>query len=156
MISVRLKPLFISLFIPLVLVGGLGSIFSAGAPALYAQLKLPPLSPPAWVYPVVWTILYTLMGIASYLVYDSSSPQKDTALTVYAIGLFLNLLWSWVFFSLNNYWAAAVIILVLLVVIFITIMLFARISETAGWLMVPYAVWVGFAAFLNLYIAMNN
>lgn len=156
MFTVRLKPLFISLFIPLVLVGGIGSFFAAGAPSLYMQLKLPPLSPPAWVFPVVWTILYALMGLASYLIYDSTSPQKDTALAVYGLGLFLNLLWSWVFFVQKNYWSAAVVILVLLVLVFITIMLFAKISETAGWLLVPYAIWVGFAAFLNLYIAMNN
>lgn len=124
----------------------------------YQTLKQPPLSPPGWLFPIVWTILYLLMGWASYRVLVSDAPREDRkkALTFYGIQLFLNFLWPLVFFGLSWYWAAFVLLLALWIMIYLTMHLFGLIDDTAENLLIPYLLWVTFAGYLNLGVALLN
>lgn len=145
------KKLLISLGIPLA-VGGLATLISGSGMAQYGQLYRPPLSPPGWVFPVVWTVLYLLMGYASYLVWTSDALPEDkkNALLLYGAQLLANFLWPIAFFGLEWRLAAFVILLALWALIFLTIRAFSRISEQASDLLLPYILWVTFAAYLNL------
>lgn len=150
------KKLLLNLAIPLG-VGGLASLLSNGMDT-YSTLKQPPLSPPGWIFPIVWTVLYLLMGYASYRIATSDVPvnHRKNALTFYGIQLFLNFLWPIVFFRLQWYWAAFVLLLVLWVFIYITMYRFETIDETAENLLIPYLLWVTFAGYLNLGVALLN
>ena len=150
------KPLIIALAIPLA-VGGLSALLSGGMDT-YKTLNQPPLSPPGWIFPVVWSVLYLLMGYASYRVYTSDSPPSEIkkALTAYGIQLFLNFLWSPVFFGLQWYWVAFVLLVLLWIAIYLTMHLFGQIDDTAENLLIPYLLWVTFAGYLNLGTALLN
>lgn len=150
------KKLLISLAIPLG-VGGLAALLSGGMDT-YSTLKQPPLSPPGWIFPIVWTILYLLMGYASYRIATSDAPknQRKNALTFYGIQLFLNFLWPIVFFRLQWYWAAFILLVILWIFIYITMYCFETIDETAENLLIPYLLWVTFAGYLNLGVALLN
>ena len=154
--KIKWKPLIISLAIPLA-AGGLGALLGGGMDT-YASLKQPPLSPPGWVFPIVWSILYLLMGYASYRIYVSEADQEDKrkALTFYGIQLLLNFLWPVVFFGLQWYWAAFAVLLALWVMIYLTMHLFGVIDDTAENLLIPYLLWVTFAGYLNLGVALMN
>lgn len=155
-LKIQWKKLLICIAIPLA-VGGLAALLTMNSMETFGRLNQPPLSPPAWLFPVVWTILYTLMGIASYLVLVSEKVYRaKSALTLYGIQLAFNFLWSIVFFNLNAYWFAFVWLIILWVLIIVTTVLFYRISKAAGYLMIPYLIWVTFAAYLNFAIAMLN
>lgn len=123
--------------------------FDAVTPALY---------PPAWLFPLVWTILYLLMGIASYLVITSDAPQEVilSALKPYGIQLALNFFWTTLFFTLSWYLVAFLWLVALWIFILLTIFRFREISRTAGRLLVPYLLWVSFAGYLNLSIFFLN
>ena len=101
--KIEWKPLLIAIGIPLVLIGGGSALATMNAMEQYGTIQKPPLSPPGWLFPVVWSILFILMGIASYLVWRSDSPNRGTALTVYGIQLAFNFLWSLVFFCMRSY-----------------------------------------------------
>ena len=150
------KKLLISLGIPLA-VGGLSALLS-GSMSGYAALNQPPLSPPGWVFPVVWTILYLLMGYASYRVATSGGPpeQVKRALTLYALQLLLNFLWSPIFFGLELRLAAFVILLLLWLLVCLTIHAFSALDERAGDLLIPYILWITFAGYLNLGVYLLN
>lgn len=155
--KIRWKELIISLAIPLA-VGGLSSYITKDAMESFQALHQPLLSPPAWVFPVVWTILYIMMGLASYIIHTSgaSEPRRRKALTVYGIQLAANFLWSILFFSLAMYLTSFIWILVLWLLIFICTVMFYYIRSSAGKLMIPYLIWVTFAAYLNLGIYLLN
>ncbi len=138
-------------------VGGLAALLSGGMGS-YRVMNQPPLSPPGWVFPIVWTVLYLLMGEASYRVLTSGKEQIQVkrALTAYGVQLFLNFLWPLVFFGGQMYLAAFVILIVLWVAIFITLRRFSDIDETAGNLLIPYLLWVTFAGYLNLGVFLLN
>lgn len=154
--KINWKPLLIALAIPLA-VGGLATLLSGGM-ADYKALEQPPLSPPGWVFPVVWTVLYLLMGYASYRVYTAGMSPALTkkALRFYAAQLALNFLWPIVFFGFEWYLAAFVILVALWVLILMTLRLFTAIDETAGDLLIPYLLWVTFAGYLNLGVYLLN
>ena len=154
--KIQWKKLLIALAIPLA-VGGLSSLVSGGM-SDYENLVQPPLSPPGWVFPVVWTILYLLMGYASYLVFTADAPagQKKRALNLYAIQLFLNFLWSPVYFGLEWRLVAFFVLLALWAAILLTMRAFSAINEKAGDLLLPYILWVTFAAYLNLGTVLLN
>lgn len=154
--SSRLKPL-IFLAIPLA-VGGLAALFSAGSMDNFSALNQPPLSPPGWLFPIVWGILYILMGTASYIIYSSDAPEisKKKALGLYLVQLGLNFLWPILFFTFGLCTAAAVLIVILWVLILLTLLYFYRISKNAGYLIIPYLLWVTFAAYLNIAICIIN
>lgn len=124
----------------------------------FEALNQPPLSPPGWLFPVVWTVLYVLMGIASYLVSVSDAPQEEKAraLWTYGIQLAFNFLWPIAFFNLKWYLFAFLWLVILWILILITALRFGRIRKPAGYLLVPYLLWVAFAGYLNLGIYLLN
>ena len=107
------------------------------------------LTPPMWLFPVVWSILFVLMGIASYLVVMQKG-EDTKALTLYAVQLIFNFFWSIWFFNLGWYLFAFLWLVALWILIIATTVAFYRISKPAAWLMLPYLVWVAFAGYLNL------
>ena len=149
--KVDIKKLIISIAIPL-LVGGLAGFVTRDSMMQFENLTQPPLSPPGWLFPVVWTILYTLMGISSYLIAQSGANEVDVAeaQTFYYFQLALNCLWPLLFFGLNMYLFAFFELLVLWIMVIVMIKNFAEISRMAAYLNVPYLIWLTFAAYLNL------
>ncbi len=145
------KDFIIAAAIP-ILVGVFATILTKDGMMAYETLNKPPLTPPAWVFPVVWTILYAMMGSASYFVTVSGkdSMDIDEALVFYGLQLIFNFFWTIVFFGFGKYGAAFFVLAALWLLIFHTIRLFYPISKTATYLMVPYLVWVTFAGYLNL------
>ncbi len=150
------KKLLIALGIPLA-VGGLSALLSGGM-AQYRVMNQPPLSPPGWIFPVVWTVLYLLMGYASYLVWTSSASQNEKrgALILYGAQLAANFIWPLLFFKAQMYLTALIWLVVLWILIFLTIRAFSKINERAGDLLIPYILWVSFAAYLNLGVYLLN
>ena len=155
--KIKWKTLLISIAIPL-LVGAVAGLLTMNSMEQFSQLVKPLLSPPGWLFPVVWTILYTLMGIASYLVYTSGAPkgQVSSALTRYALQLAVNFFWSIFFFVFNWYLFSFFWLVLLWILVFATLISFYRVSKPAGWLLLPYLLWVTFAAYLNLFIYLLN
>ena len=151
------KLLILCLVIPLA-VGGIAALLTGSGMDAFETLNQPPLSPPGWLFPVVWTILYILMGIASYLVLTSGKSQESIrrALVLYGIQLALNFLWPVFFFSLSAYLFAFILLLALWLLILATTVTFYRLSDTAGYLMIPYLIWVTFAGYLNLGVYLLN
>ncbi len=151
------KKLLICLAIPLG-VGGLASLLTGGGMGEYAVMNRPPLSPPGWLFPVVWTALYLLMGYASYRIYTSGAEQTQIrqSLILYGAQLIVNFLWPLVFFGLKWYLAAFFLLILLWVLIFLTMRAFAKIDETASDLFLPYILWVTFAGYLNLGVYLLN
>lgn len=155
--TIHWKKLLICLAIPLA-VGGLSALITSGAMEDFAALEQPPLSPPGWLFPVVWTVLFLLMGLASYLVVTANEEQEtiNRALTVYGVQLAVNFFWSILFFNLKAYLFAFLWLILLWALIAVTVSRFARIRPVAGWLMIPYLLWVTFAGYLNLGIYLLN
>lgn len=140
----------IAILIPLI-VGGISAFLTRSAMQEYENLPKPAVSPPAWIFPVVWTILYILMGIASYLIYQQINTNENVrqALRLYGLQLFFNFGWSILFFNLEAYFIAFLWLLALWVLIWFTLLAFYPINKKAAWLLVPYLVWVTFAGYLN-------
>ena len=147
------SPLLVSLLISLG-TGVIAGFLTFGSMAQYQEMNHPPFSPPGWVFPVVWLFLYTLMGIASYRIYLKN--PKAEALKLYLIQLAVNFFWPVFFFNLGWQLFAAVWLLVLWYLVFVMIKEFARIDEGAARLMIPYLVWLTFAAYLNIVIALHR
>lgn len=138
--------------------GGLGAWLAGDSMGGYGAMYKPLLSPPGWVFPVVWTILYVLMGLASYLVWDAdaAAPRKKRALSLYAAQLAVNALWPLLFFRLGQYLPAFFWLLLLAVLVWACSVLFRYISRRAGALLTPYLIWLAFAAYLNLGVYLLN
>lgn len=151
------RQLLICIAIPLA-VGGLSAWLTRGSMDTFAALDKPPLSPPGWLFPVVWTILFVLMGLASYLVLKSGKPQQkvNRALRLYGIQLGVNFFWSVFFFNLSLYLFSFIWLILLWILILVTTIRFRRLSQPAGMLMLPYLLWVAFAGYLNLGIYLLN
>ncbi len=123
----------------------------------YEVLDKPFFNPPSWVFGPVWTLLFTLMGIAAYRVWSlRSKPLAKTGLKIYGLQLLLNFTWSILFFGLQNPTAAFMEIVILLSAIVLNTILFSRVDKLAGWLFLPYVLWVGFATILNFTIVILN
>ena len=155
--NIKWKPLLLALALPLA-VGGFSAFLTRDGMKAFAALKQPPLSPPAWLFPVVWTLLYLSMGQASYLVWVSgvSDKRRDRALTVYGLSLAANFLWPILFFTVQAWGAAFVLLLLLWVLVGIAALLFGAIVPRAGKLLLPYLAWLTFAAYLNLGVWLLN
>ena len=138
-------------------VGGLAALLSGGMGS-YRMLNQPPFSPPGWVFPVVWTALYLLMGEASYriLTADEDMVLIRQALITYEVQLALNFLWPLVFFGGGLYLVAFIVLIALWVAIFITMRRFSAINDKAGDLLIPYLLWVTFAGYLNFGVFLLN
>lgn len=151
----NLKTLLISILIP-VGVGVLSAFLTRNSMDVYEKLIQPPLAPPSWVFPVVWSILFILMGISSYIIYRSDSIYRKSALKIYAIQLAVNFFWTIIFFNLEMYLFAFLWLLLLLVLIILMIFSFSKVSKIAAYLQIPYLLWVSFAGYLNLGIYLLN
>lgn len=147
--------LILNLAIPLA-VGGLSALLTRGSMQEFEALEKPPLSPPGWAFPVVWTLLFVLMGISTYFVWVSHSNVKEPALALYAIQLFVNFFWSILFFNLTHYLLAFFWLLFLLILLFFLFYYFWRVKPLAAYLQIPYMLWVTFAGYLNLGIYLLN
>lgn len=153
----RAGPFFISLAISLG-VGGLSAFFTKDSMSIYRHIELPPLSPPAWVFPVVWTVLFLAMGVAAYLVFtaDVLKHQKECSLALYAAQLVMNFFWPILFFNLRAYFFAFLWLCLLWALICATTVSFYRVCRAAGLLFIPYLLWVTFAGYLNAGIFLLN
>lgn len=142
--------------IPLIVGTLSGLLFSAGDE--YGAMVKPPLSPPSWLFPVVWTILFALMGISSYLIFssDAEKSEKTGALWIYGIQLLVNFFWPLFFFKMGEYLFSFIWLLILWGLVLLMILKFNRINKTAGLLQVPYIIWLTFAAYLNLAVCILN
>ena len=174
------KALVVSILIPLA-VGTIAGLLTMGGMQQFAVLNKPPLSPPAWLFPVVWTILYILMGISSYLIYvsgekkqkngnqgtDSSKGKKESgntkentgreqALTTYGYQLIVNFLWPVFFFNFQWYFFAFLWLVLLWILVAKMILEFGEISKAAALMNIPYLLWLSFAGYLNLGIWLLN
>ncbi len=141
------------------LVGVIGSVFTnTSVQTWYAELQLPSFTPPGWFIGTVWIILYTLMGISLYLVWNKGLRNKRVKNSLYLFGLqlILNAVWSFLFFGLRSPFLGLIEIVFLWVAIAFTILKFYKISRTAAWLLLPYIVWVSVALMLNFYIWRLN
>jgi len=137
--------------------GIIGSFFTAESVSTwYLTLEKPPFNPPSWVFAPVWTTLYALMGISAYLVFFSGKKESRFALVVFALQLALNTLWSLAFFGLQSPLYGLVVIAALWLAIVWTMLRFYNISKNATYLLVPYILWVSFAAVLNYSIWALN
>lgn len=149
--------LFICIAIPLA-IGGISAILTSGSMNIFGELNKPPLAPPGWLFPIVWTVLYTLMGISSYLVLISmaSKEDKENAIKIYAYQLMVNFLWPTFFFNLELYLFSFFWLLFLIVLVVIMIIKFKDINIKAAYINIPYLIWLCFAAYLNLAIWIIN
>ncbi len=141
------------------LVGIAATPFTVSAiPTWYAGLLKPAISPPNFIFGPVWTVLYLLMGVAVFLVWENGSqkPKVKQALQIFAVQLGLNFLWSVLFFGLRSPLMGLVDIILMIAAIIVTIVVFHRISKPASYLLIPYLVWVGFATYLNYSIWLIN
>lgn len=155
-LSTTTKRLIICLAIPLG-VGALSAFISMGAMDTFKNLNQPPLSPPSWLFPVVWTILYLLMGFSLFLVTGMpDSPDKTQSIVLFAFQLFFNFMWSIFFFNLELYFFSFIWLVGLWTLIIFMILSFKKVSPLAAYINIPYLLWVTFAGYLNLAIALLN
>ena len=149
--EIKLKILLPALALPLA-VGGLAAFLTKDGMMMFNAMPKPPLTPPGWIFPAVWTALYLLMGFASYLVWmsDASAIRKERALTAYALSLAANFIWPLIFFGMELYLLAFIWLILLWLLSAAATVLFHYISERAGKLMLPYMLWLSFAAYLNI------
>jgi len=141
------------------LAGFIGSV--ATTPSIttwYVTLKKPFFTPPNWLFAPAWTTLFILMGVALWLVWLKGWKKKEVqpALFIFGTQLALNILWSLVFFGLHLPSVAVLVILTLWIAILLTIIRFLKVSQLAGFLLIPYLMWVSFATLLNAGVALLN
>lgn len=148
-------PYIISVIITLG-IGGFSAFLTKDSMPIYSVINRPPLSPPSEVFPIVWTVLFVLMGIAAAIIWCSNGKQLDSALLFYGFQLVFNFCWSIIFFNFRAFFASFIWLLILLVLIGITAVRFFRINKLAGWLLIPYFAWVSFAGYLNFMIWRLN
>lgn len=127
-----------------------------GGNSSFEGLAKPPLTPPGWVFPVVWAILYIAMGVAAYLIWNTKDPATPAALRAYYWQLGVNVLWTFFFFRLQWRLFAFFWLLLLIALVSWTMKKFRPINQAAYWLMLPYLLWILFAAYLNLGFYLNN
>lgn len=139
------------------LAGALSALISGDLAGIYSGLIRPPLSPPAAVFPVVWAVLYALMGASAYIVHrHEESRGRDGALRLYAVQLAVNFLWSIIFFRFRLFGAAAIAAVVLVLLVGVMILSFKRISKKAGIMNLPYLAWLIFASYLSIGVYILN
>ena len=152
------KSYFISILIALS-VGGLSAFITRDGMSIYEDIVSPPLSPPSILFPIVWTILFVLMGISSSIVFNSNGAPASSrfqGLFTYGISLAVNFFWSIIFFNIRWFGFAFFWLLGLLFFIIKTIVCYQRVNKLAAYLQIPYSLWVAFAGYLNFSIWMLN
>lgn len=150
------KSLIIAILIPLI--GGfIISLITRGGVNNYTEnLIKPSFAPPSILFPIVWTILYILMGYSSYLIYDSMDCHKETCLLLYALQLFINFIWPIIFFNLQARLFAFLFIILLDIVVGLMIYCFYGVNKKAAYLNIPYFIWLIFATILNFSVYILN
>ncbi len=153
----RILPYILSIAVALA-VGGLSALIGGGT-SIYEQINRPFLSPPGWLFPVVWTVLYVLMGISAALVYEKRKENPEAAwrgLFYYGVSLLLNFAFSPIFFRLQAFLLAFFVVVALFIFVLLTVENYKKVSKRAAYLQIPYLVWLGFAAYLSASIALIN
>ena len=155
--KINTRLLIICIAIPLI-VGATAGFLTSNSMEAFSGLIKPPLSPPAWLFPVVWTILYTLMGISSYLILTSGAEKEEVqnALSIYAYQLTVNFLWPTFFFNFRWFFFSFLWLLLLIFLVAAMIREFYKISKPAAYLNIPYLIWLLFAGYLNFTIWWLN
>ena len=158
----RIKPYIlpyaVSIAIPIT-VGLISAALTKDNMKVYDELKTPPLAPPALLFPIVWTILYVLMGVSSAMIFNNRESNPDVAkkgLIWYGASLALNFSWSIIFFNMQAAFFALLVLIALLFTIIKTIIEYRKIKPVAAYLQIPYALWVAFAGYLNAGIWLLN
>lgn len=151
----KARPYIFSILLSLT-VGGLSALSTANNMNIYDKINPPPIVPPGWLFAVVWTVLFILMGISAAMIFTSDSAQKDDALFIYAVSLVLNFSWSIFFFNMLAFLISFIILIALWLSIILTIIKYYKINKVAAWLQVPYLLWVTFAGYLNVAIILLN
>lgn len=153
----KLKPYIISVIIALA-VGGVSALLTKNNMNIFEKINMPPLSPPSVVFPIVWAVLYILMGISSAIIYKNGTDREEvqSALKVYALQLAVNFFWSLIFFNMQAYLFAFIWLILLWVLVIAMIVKFKKISHAAAWLQIPYLLWITFAGYLSLMIYLLN
>lgn len=142
-----------------ILVGILSALFTKGNMDIYKEIVKPPLAPPSLLFPIAWSILYVLMGISSAQIYsrtEEARERRNSAFKFYIISLAFNFGWSIIFFNIGEFFYAFLWLLVLLYFVIRTILEYRKIYPLAAYLQIPYALWVAFAGYLNVAIAILN
>ena len=155
--TINLRKLITSVAVPVV-TGLLGWLFTKNSMDIYNRIISPPLSPPGYVFSVVWSILYILMGISLYIVRESrvNSSDKSVGYLFFGAQLVFNFLWTIVFFNLEWYVFAAIWLVLLIVLIALNIFYFGKVNSVAAALLIPYLLWCAFALYLNVGIVILN
>lgn len=154
----KIKPYVVSIAIALA-VGGLSALFTKNNMEMYGDIAKPSLSPPGWVFPVAWGILYVLMGIGAAQIYIYRSGKEEdarSALFVYGLQLLVNFFWSIIFFNMQAFLFAFIWLIILWVLVIVMIITFKRVNKTAAYIQVPYLLWVTFAGYLTLAVYILN
>ena len=151
----KYKPYILSILITLAIGLLAGIVTYRGMPA-YEQLIKPPLTPPSAAFPIVWTILYILMGISAAMIWESTDRNRDNALSIYVLQLLFNAIWSVLFFGFKSYLFSFIWLVLLWFMILIMIIRFYRIKPLAGLIQIPYLLWVTFAGYLNFMVWQLN
>lgn len=151
--KINIKKLILSIIIPL----GLGAIvgFITSPSSSYNDMIQPSFAPPSILFPIVWSILYVLMGISNYRIVEIEG-KKTEANKIYGIQLFINLIWSFLFFTFKWYFISFLWILLLIVFVSTMIYKFYKIDKFSAYLQIPYLIWICFASVLNLFIFILN
>jgi len=150
----KIKSLIINILIPNV-VGLLSSILGKVSTE-FNSFDKPTWTPPGIVFPIVWTILYILMGISSYLIYESNTSYKNSALKIYGINLIINGLWSILFFRFKLFFISFITVIILIILTLIMIIKYYKINKTAGLLQIPYLIWLFVALALSYNVFILN
>ena len=155
--SINLKKLITSILIPLI-VGILSAVITNGSMDVYGMIKTPPLAPPSILFPIVWTILFVLMGISLYIIRMQRCDEKTKkeAYFIFGAQLLFNFLWSIFFFVVQAYTFSAIWLVLMIVLIISMIVKFLKINQIAGYIQIPYLIWCIFALYLNIAIAILN
>lgn len=153
--NIKWKSLLINIAIPLA-IGGISSLIVNNGFDNYSAVTKPSLSPPPWIFPVVWTILYILMGLSTYLIYEKDKNLNRNAFAIYAVQLALNFIWPIFFFGFDAYLLSFIILVLLLVFVVAMTINFYKENKLAGLLQIPYLIWLLFAAYLNFSVFLLN
>ena len=147
----KIKKLIIAILIPLLL-GIIVSLFINTD--IYDVIIKPEISPPKIVFPIVWTILYILMGISNYII--NKDNKKEVPNLIYYISLAINLIWPIIFFNTQEYLISLLIIIILIIFVALTIIEYFKTSKISGYLQIPYIIWLLFALYLNYQVLILN
>lgn len=139
-------------------VGGLAAVLTKDNMVMFELINKPPLSPPGWLFPIAWTILYILMGLASYWAFSANAAEKAkrAGLLYYALSLALNFAWPILFFNLDKYLTAFITLLFMWLFILLATVQFGKADRRAVLAMLPYLLWTAFAGYLNLGVYLLN